>query len=569
MPGPEFEAFVLSSKTPISTKNSGISISRVRSAQHTASVMSSTQQEPALRECFEKAVISHAFDFSKDIAVSFSLDLNEWPNGWCDLFSTRISDKSNSLTIRIKSDETIQIFHGNGYSISKILSVPIRGNLKLHDLHTFCVKRNILFYGKHTVVITELTLDGKRFPLVVNQVCLPYKFEIPLSQKHIRILTDNTIGNLDSLEVQFKDRLGFKFEDGRVVDCAELAKGSNRTAIDLDEVKIDRFFINYPANRNFAKNHKLPQSANGEILNNKKNISIYSHLSTIKNSDKSPEINLVVIRNLGRFGNAMIEIRNAIKVALRLKIRKVLVLDAKKAIKGFLKREEFSIRGVNVSFCQRILSESDKHILAGCFFHSHINNMLGTATSGNLRLLELAQHFTFEKKFYNLEIPVIHIRSGGIFEDRSPHANYGQPPLAFYTKIIKEISPNKVVLVFENKSNPIINPLIRYCDGRDIEVEISSSSFKSDVERLMGAECLVCGWGTFAPVVANLGGNLKKVYTFNKYPPLIDIPNVEFIKILDRKGTYSEKILSRNWENSPEQRSLMISYPEDYLCFET
>ncbi|WP_202225397.1 hypothetical protein [Okeania sp. KiyG1] len=133
---------------------------------------------------------------------------------------------------------------------------------------------------------------------------------------------------------------------------------------------------------------------------------------------------------------------------------------------------------------------------------------------------------------------VIHIRSGDIFKN-NVHLGYGQPPFSFYAKIIELQSWHSISLVFEDKSNPIIDPLIDFCRQRCSQVQEISSDLKSDIEYLLKARKLVVSNGTFCPAIALISKSLNTVYSFENEFSIKYNPNIsQIVRVVDRQGVY-------------------------------
>ena len=160
---------------------------------------------------------------------------------------------------------------------------------------------------------------------------------------------------------------------------------------------------------------------------------------------------------------------------------------------------------------------------------------------------------------------VIHLRGGDVFGPRKP-ASYGQPPLAFYRRILDNERWSAVTIVHQDDKNPVLRPFLETCKARKVPVTTHSGKVGEDIAELLRASTLVAGRGTFMPAVVGLSRNVKRVFYFHDkfsiHPP---VPGVEIIRISDVEGTYVRDVLSNNWENSDYQRKLMLTYPQSNL----
>jgi hypothetical protein len=162
---------------------------------------------------------------------------------------------------------------------------------------------------------------------------------------------------------------------------------------------------------------------------------------------------------------------------------------------------------------------------------------------------------------------VIHIRSGDIFI--TPHPGYGQPPLAFYQKVVRSKPWNTVRVVFEDRLNPVITPLLDWLPHHCGQVEVVSGSLNDDLEVLLRARAIVCGRGTFIRGISALSRNLKKVYhwhdeSFNAWGNR----KLKVFRVVDGTGTYAKAICQGNWQNTAEQQQLMVTYPMEGLSIQ-
>lgn len=160
---------------------------------------------------------------------------------------------------------------------------------------------------------------------------------------------------------------------------------------------------------------------------------------------------------------------------------------------------------------------------------------------------------------------VIHIRAGGIFTNKKVYLDDGQPPLSFYLNILNSHDWKQVTLVSENGSNPVWRPLINHCKGRfPCEVR-EGMALRDDIGFLLRASTFVPAYGTFASGISCLSPYWKKVITFDS--PFPSWGNHNFICEMwsDQEGIYREKILSRNWRNTSEQRDMMLNYPSSFI----
>ena len=159
----------------------------------------------------------------------------------------------------------------------------------------------------------------------------------------------------------------------------------------------------------------------------------------------------------------------------------------------------------------------------------------------------------------------IHVRGGDVFGPRKPKA-YGQPPLAFYELILNANRWAGVTVVHQDLLNPVIPGIFALCETLGVDAVSQSGTIQEDLTVLLGATHLVAGRGTFAPAVAGLAKDCHEVFYFEDkctmVPPRSD---VHFVRVVDRDKGFTSAVLSRNWQNTAEQRALMLDYPASSL----
>ena len=157
----------------------------------------------------------------------------------------------------------------------------------------------------------------------------------------------------------------------------------------------------------------------------------------------------------------------------------------------------------------------------------------------------------------------IHIRSGDIFQKKIPHIYYTQPPLCFYREILNNYKFNKVYLICEDKSNPIIDKLIY--DYPNIIYE--NNSFPKHLSLLVNAYNIVSSISSFLYSIIQLNYNLEFLWDYNILKTLQKIkyfhydlykyPHYNFT-IFRMEPSPIYKLLMNNWKNNKKQRKLMF-----------
>lgn len=157
---------------------------------------------------------------------------------------------------------------------------------------------------------------------------------------------------------------------------------------------------------------------------------------------------------------------------------------------------------------------------------------------------------------------VIHIRGGDAFT-ANPNSRYGQPPLAYYVLIVDSQTWSEVTVVSEDRSNPVIVPLLHYLAEKEILHTFQSSSLAEDLYLLLRAQSLVAGRGSFIPAIVGLSRNVQTVYHFGEEPMLRR--DLSLWHVIDVTGDYMRALCSSNWRADASQINMMLSYPIEHL----
>ena len=278
-----------------------------------------------------------------------------------------------------------------------------------------------------------------------------------------------------------------------------------------------------------------------------------------------------LVVDLGRLGNATSRITKSLALAFENEWSTVVIprLSHFPAYSSLISRGSVHHRGVHVTFGDEgPSSESSPRYLVRRDFN-YSKGKHDPETSDDVRAL-VRRIFSgvspsCEARPFDL---TIHVRSGDIFF-RENVGNWGQPPFAYYEKIIRSSPWERVQIVCEDDLSPVIQPIAHLCESLSISCSLQSSSLEEDLGVLVAAKNLVVGRGSFAPAVGLLAPHLKKLFFFEDRfgSPFLD-PTVETIRVVDEAGLYRAQILGGNWINSVSQRELMLSYPLSGIRFE-
>lgn len=269
------------------------------------------------------------------------------------------------------------------------------------------------------------------------------------------------------------------------------------------------------------------------------------------------------ISGFGRFGNSLRQILNALYIRERLEVKTLYIPKL-----WYIQNNLPFISIVDEEECSL---EKNNDIFTHDFFHI---SKLDLPFSRKFNYSEIYKKhkdiFVFKKecdyKIMDTDL-VIHFRSGDIFENNI-HKGYGQPPFAFYRKLIEEKSWNIVYCVFENMSNPVIGKVTDYLSTNKIEYRCICSDLEGDISFLVNAVNLVVSPGTFTWAISIISENIKNIYYFHSLSDYDIYPkHLTYIGLFDKSQLYINSIMNNNWINSPEQIQMMIEYDINNISY--
>jgi hypothetical protein len=276
------------------------------------------------------------------------------------------------------------------------------------------------------------------------------------------------------------------------------------------------------------------------------------------------QIDALVIPKRKRFGNALLQLADAYNIARHLGVSKIYHRGY-----SFL-NDVAMVEGVE--FVKGVPRGSENYMI-GDYYQN--NDLLQICTDKLDRwqiMHTMAKHMTLAMAPNNTseqeqQALYLHLRSGDIFKKTPPHRDYGQPPLAFYQKIIRSQPWTKVHLVFEDQLNPVIPALQDFLKTSGIAYQTHSGDIHHDVEVLLRAKHLVIARGTFIYPILCISQNIEQVFYFevdeHSLWGLQKSP-IQFHKYVDVQGTYRSTILT-NWKNDVEQNQRMLEYSENSI----
>jgi hypothetical protein len=287
-------------------------------------------------------------------------------------------------------------------------------------------------------------------------------------------------------------------------------------------------------------------------------------VGNFKDNNIISQIEALEIMGSMRFGNAVVALSNAYSLTKKFNIKILIIHDDFEWFQDCI-----TINGIQI-IKKKLIDTSNKLVLKSNFFHvKTLSSLYEKNFSMYDMLQELKSGFNFTRYSINdnsANCLWIHFRSGDIFRGNNPHPLYGQPPLAFYKKIINERKWKSINLVFEDMGNPCLSSLIKYFTDTKQEFQLFSSDLKSDIEHLLMAQNLIIARGTFIIPIIDISDNIKTIYGFcedglKKCKSSSNKFNFKVNMYKDGNGQYQD--ILKSWNNSEEQRQKMLEYPVD------
>lgn len=159
----------------------------------------------------------------------------------------------------------------------------------------------------------------------------------------------------------------------------------------------------------------------------------------------------------------------------------------------------------------------------------------------------------------------IYLRSGDVFSEM-PEPHYGQPPWAFYERVLECRRWTSVELIAEDQTNPNYDLIVKWCQERSLNFREMGKQLDEAIRYVMRSRNLVSARGTFVPSLVFLSEGPKNIFQFHdEGNPLMCREELTVWKVSDTRGDYVASVMSKNWENSSSQRALMVSYPKSSL----
>lgn len=266
-------------------------------------------------------------------------------------------------------------------------------------------------------------------------------------------------------------------------------------------------------------------------------------------------MNLHINNWSGRLGNNIIQLTNAIKIALYYNYNIIIphhtyFTTTYIIINDTINKTDNKINDTHQFFYQDKIKNIDNNV-----FNENIDKTLQI----------LKQNFTIKNILpLNENDLIIHIRGGDIFNN-NPYQHMILPPLSYYVNIINNNDFDKIMIISEDTKNPCINKLLTLYPN----IQFKKKSLDNDIKLILSAKHVIQSHGTFIPSLLLLSDNI-----INIYKPSYDFTTIGYniikYKLLTNTASYKINIFEINldeyykkqipWKNSPAQINTMLTY---------
>lgn len=252
---------------------------------------------------------------------------------------------------------------------------------------------------------------------------------------------------------------------------------------------------------------------------------------------------------VGRLGNNITQIKNAIQIALFYNYKNIIIPH-----NIFFNTTIIDINNIQSTNTNIITDEND------FFYESRIKNidikLFNLNIDKTINILKSIFKIKGKLKLNDNDV-CIHIRSGDIFSN-NPHPLYIMPPLSYYTKILNSNNFNKIYLICEDTSNPLVYALIKLYPNLIFQVR----SLYTDIELILSCKNIIESYGSFTKCLLLLSDNITNIFKpsyQNSFLEESERCKNNIIKINNIElNDYREKMYP--WKNNREQLNLMMSY---------
>lgn len=161
---------------------------------------------------------------------------------------------------------------------------------------------------------------------------------------------------------------------------------------------------------------------------------------------------------------------------------------------------------------------------------------------------------------------VIHVRSGDITnfipvssKSRSGNYRYQIPPVSYYTQEINNHEYNRLVLVCEDRDNPVVDKLLEIYPSMEFRI----NNLEDDMKLILSAKNILMSIGSFIPSLCFISKYVKRLILPNHQerswlrvlPPDVKRNNINIYNYLN---------VYNNLDTLEEKFNLICNYQENY-----
>ena len=244
----------------------------------------------------------------------------------------------------------------------------------------------------------------------------------------------------------------------------------------------------------------------------------------------------------GRLGNNIVQLNNAIHIALYYKHNIVFKEE----------HELFNLKLISDYFSKY----KNEEIISGKFYYRNQTNyphyIYNKNNEEKIKLLKDAFLIKNVNKLDENDL-VVHIRSGDIF-NTCINNDYIPPPLSYYIEEINKVKYKKLIILSENKENPIVDKLLNIYKN----AIYNENSLKEDIKIILGTSQIIYSVGSFIPSLLKISNNIKYSVGFN-LPKNLDYSMFKHPWLhSDKNEEYFKKLYP--WKCTKEQIDFMLSF---------
>lgn len=224
---------------------------------------------------------------------------------------------------------------------------------------------------------------------------------------------------------------------------------------------------------------------------------------------------LTITKHMGRLGNNMVYIINAIDYCLKNNIHHLIFSKSLPSNKHYI---NLLIDGeyIDLSSCEsKELIKNENH-----WGHYFYREFVPFYKRKEIVQQYIIPNLKIKPQIIDENALVIHLRGGDIFTRH--HYAYIQPPLSFYEKIITSKTWSKIYLMSEDNRNPCFDILkkkyncISCLDNKNRHGG-NMWGFLDDLSLMIGATNFVASKSSLSPLIIQLSKTIKNIYLANYF----------------------------------------------------